>query len=140
MWKQLLRALTPRVGPDSDPADTSAPYHVYRVNLPEGLTDVVSLLPGDIVFASGLAPEAIVGGFVTLLENGEGFTEANFRPHRPFLDLLHDVIATDAPTLPELQDEARRQQTGWHRLFSANGLFKLDPRLHEKLVERVIKR
>ncbi|HKW00119.1 MAG TPA: hypothetical protein VJN96_09850 [Vicinamibacterales bacterium] len=155
------------------------PFHVYRVNLPEGLTDVVSYLPEDIVFNLGLAADAIIGRCTELLGNGVSITADNFQPNRRFVDLLHHVIATHAPGLPELQAEARRQHSGWvyvidartptpagdvpphdilgrfgvrhgavvpqsyepnanHRLFSSNGLFQLDSRLHSRLLERVL--
>jgi hypothetical protein len=96
------------------------------------------------------------------------------------VDTFHDVIASEGPTLPGLQAEARRRWTGWvylidartptpagavppsdiigafevrdgrvvpksyqpnanHLLVSSNGLFKLEPALHERLVERLLK-
>jgi hypothetical protein len=181
MWKQLLERFRPgastRVAASSDP---SAPYHVYRVTLPEGVRDVVALFSEDVVFSSGLHPSAIVGTFEDLLEGGKGFTEANFRPNTVFLEVLHSVIATHALDLPEFQAEAARQQTGWvyvidartptpagnvppydiiggfevrdgrvvpdsykrnrnHRLLSPNGLFRLDSRLHARLLDRCSK-
>jgi hypothetical protein len=146
----------------------------------EGFEDVVSLLPHQLVFASGLAAEVIVGGCTSLLEKGDSITDANFRQNRLFVDLLHDVIATEAPTLPALQAAVGQQHTGWiylidartptpggevplcdiigafevkegvivpqsywrnadHRLFSSNGLFKLEPTLHQRLMERLMK-
>jgi hypothetical protein len=155
-------------------------FCVCRVRFRDGFKDIVSLLPPDLMFASGLAAEAIVGGCATLLEEEEAITEANFRPNSLFIDLLHDVIATEAPTLPALQARARRQSTGWiyvidartptpdgevppfdiigafevregvivpmsyqpnanHRLFAANEFFKLEPTLHQRLIERLVK-
>lgn len=108
-------------------------------------------------------------------------TVANFRPNKPFVDLLHGVIAAQGPELPALQAEARRQVSGWiyvidgrtptpdgevpphdiigvfevktgaivpnsyqanpnHRILSADGLFRLEPTLHERLMERVTSR
>jgi hypothetical protein len=178
MWKQLLKLLT-GARTDPVPADSNA-YYVYRVKLPEGFRDVVSLVPHDTVFASGLTEEAIIGDCTQLLHKNGRITDTNFRPNKPFVDLLHNVIATHALTLPGFQAEARRQHSGClyvidartpapagevpaydiigafevregtvvpqsyqpngnHRLFSSNGLFKLDPTLREKLMDRVIK-
>jgi hypothetical protein len=179
MWK-LLKGLVSGGQVESSSMASNSSFYGYRVRFPDGFQDVVSLLPHDIVFASGLAGEVIVGGCKQLLEKGDSITDANFRPNRRFLDLLHDVIATEAPTLPDFQAEARRQHTGWiyvidartptpagevppydiigafevingtvvqqsyqpndnHRLFSSDGIFKLEPRLHEKLMERLMK-
>jgi hypothetical protein len=155
-------------------------FCVCRVRFPDGFKDIVSLLPHDLIFASGLAAQAIVGRCVRLLEEGESITEANFRPNRLFIDLLHDVIAREAPTLPALQEQARQQGSGWiyvvdartpspegevpphdiigafevregvvvqmsyqpnanHRLCSSDGFFRLEPALHQRLIERLVK-
>jgi hypothetical protein len=181
MWKQLLKKFRPGAPTDVvASSDPGAPYHIYRVKLPDGFQDVVSLLRPDVTFSSGLHPSAIVGKFEKLVEGGEGFTEANFRPNTLFVELLHSVIATHTSDLPEFQAEAARQQTGWvyvidartstpagnvpahdviggfevrdgrvvaesykrnvnHRLFSSDGLFRLDPRIHARLLERCSK-
>ena len=46
-------------------------------------------------------------------------TVANFRPNKPFVELLHGVIAMHAPNLPGLKAEARRQGAGWVYLIDA---------------------
>lgn len=158
---------------------TNSTFYVYRVRFPEGFRDVASLLPLDLGFAFGLAAEVIVGAWTTLQE-GDSITDAGFQANRHFVQLLHDVVATEAPTLPALQAEARRQYTGWvylidartptpggevppsdivgafevkegvivpqsyqpnanHRLLSSNGFFKLEPSLHQRLMERLVK-
>jgi len=111
MWKRLKELLSGSEA-DSVPADGTEPFHVYRVKSPEGFRDVVSLLPDDVVFVSGLAGEAIVGHCTQLLEKGVSITDVNFQPNKLFVDLLHDVIATEGPEPPALQAEARRQHTG----------------------------
>ena len=80
---------------------------------------MVSLTPHNIAFAAGLAADVIVGDCTKLLEKSESVNHTNFRPNKRFVGLLHDVIATEAPKLPALQAEARRQHTGWIYLIDA---------------------
>ena len=72
------------------------------------------MLPPDMVSGSGgLSGEAIVGDCVKLLGKGESITDANFRPNRRFVELLHDIVATETLALPNFQAAVRRQHTGW---------------------------
>jgi hypothetical protein len=178
MWR-FLKRLFSAVDRRRNSTARNKAFYVYRVQLPDGPRDIVSLLPHDVVFASGLASAAVVGGCTQLFDEAGSITEANFQPNRGFVDLLHDVIATEAPTLPALRAEARRQFAGWvylidartptpggevpphdiigafevrdgalvprsyrpnarHRLFSSNGLFRLEPALHERLMQRLM--
>ena len=180
MWKRLRNSPASGRQVEPVPADRGAGFYVYRVALPEGLRDVVSLVPHDTAFRSGIAGEAIVGVCTKLLEKDEPVTGANFRPNKRFVDLLHRVVAEHAPYSKGLQAAARQQGTGWvflidartrtpggevpphdiigafevrdgevvpgsyqvnanHRIFSSDGLFKLEPTLHEQLMARVTK-
>lgn len=178
MWKQLVNALKSGVAGVRVPSRPRVPFYVHRAETQSGPHDFVSLVSADIVSEYGLVGDAIVGECVHLLEEGEPLTAANVRPNRAFVQLLHDVIARQAPQLPGLQAEARRQRTGWvhmidartptpdghvpphdvigsfevrdgevvpdsyrpngnHKLFTEDGLFGLDPALHERLMERI---
>jgi hypothetical protein len=178
MWKTLLSSLASRRHVEPVPPGRGAEFYVYRVRLPEGFKDVVSLVPHDSAFQSGIAGEAIVGVCPELLDKDEPVTVSNFRPNKRFVDLLHRVIAKHAPHSKALRAEARRQGTGWvyiidartptpagevpphdvigafevrdgeivpesyrananHRIFSSEGLFRLEPTLHEQLMVRV---
>jgi hypothetical protein len=176
MWNPFKRTPSSPTEPVGPGADDHG-FHVYRVRIGEGFEDVVSLLPESRVFEKGLAPEAIMGA----LAGGDDAAPLaeRFRPHRPFVDLLHDVIATHAPDLPGLLQAAREQGSGWvyviddrtptpegnvpphdilggfevtdgvvvpgsyqanpnHRLLSSDGIFKLEPRLREHLMKRLL--
>ena len=178
MWKSLLNSLGLGRQAEPVPADRGAGFYVYRVKLPEWFKDVVSLVPHDTAFQSGIAGDAIVGVCAQLLERDEAVTVANFRANKRFVDLLHGVVAKHAPRSQGLQASARRQGTGWvylidartptpagavpphdiigavevrdgeivpesyqananHRILSSDGLFKLEPSLHEQLMLRV---
>ena len=178
MWQRLFRALFPNDSTAVAQAENPEGFYVYRVRLPEGIKDVMSLAPD--AFEAGLRPEAIIGVFTEPVERGAGLAVANFRPNTVFVELLHDVVATQAPTLPDLQAEARRQGSGRvyvidartptpedqvppediiggfevkdgavvpgsyqagpkHQIFSSRGLFKLEPTLHARLMERLTK-
>lgn len=110
--RNLLKGLLSRRRKDRESTGLDDSFYVYRVESPEGFRHVVSLLSHEFALASGLASEAIVGECIQPFEFGEAITAANFRPNRRFLEVLHDVIATEAPTIPALQAEARRQHTG----------------------------
>jgi hypothetical protein len=84
-----------------------------RVELPDGLKDVFTLLPWQTVQAQGLIPEAVLGMTLRPLGEGESLTPDNFALNSVFVEFLHRFIAEQGPTLPGLQAEARRQQEGW---------------------------
>jgi hypothetical protein len=86
---------------------------VCQVDTPEGTKDYVTLLPPDIAFAQGLAPEAIVGVLSRALGPGERITPETFARNRVFVDFLHDVIARHASSQLGCQDEAKRLVNGW---------------------------
>jgi hypothetical protein len=118
MWKLFKRLISGRKV-DSTSMATDGSFYVYRVQSPEGSRDVISLLAHDLVFASGLAEETIVGACTQPIENGDPITEANFQPNEHFLQLLHNVIAAEAPKLPDFQAEAKRQGAGWIYVIDA---------------------
>jgi hypothetical protein len=113
MWDKILKVTLPGRSTEAPSTAVSSGFHVYRVKLPEGLKDVVSLVPQEAAFESGFASEAIVGVCTQLLEKGDRITVANFRPNKQFVELLHGIIAAQGPQLPALQAEARRQVAGW---------------------------
>jgi hypothetical protein len=94
-------------------------YHVYRVSLPEGLRDVVSLLPEEIVFASGLKLPAIVGVCTELVSAAVPLSSNSLRPNPEFVKLVHEIIASNGPGLPELQAAATEQVNGWVYVIDA---------------------
>jgi hypothetical protein len=152
-----------------------------KVEMPDGLKDVFTLLPWQTVRTQGLIPEAVLGMSLRPLREGEPLTPDNFADNKAFIEFLHGFIAQEAPSLPGLQAEARRQQEGWvylldariqepagevppedilgafevkggevvagsyqmstrHALFSRSGFFRLDPELHRRLVEELVRR
>jgi hypothetical protein len=178
MWKQLVHAVKSRVAGARVSRKPRTPFWIYRAETQTGPHDLVSLVSPDIAIEHGFAGTAIVGECTHLPEEGEHITAANFRPNGAFVQLLHDVIAHQAPQLPGLQAEARRQRQGWvyiidartptpgghvppydvigsfevrdgevapdsyrpngnHKLLTEDGLFVLEPALHEKLMERI---
>jgi hypothetical protein len=92
---------------------------VCRVQSPEGVNDYVTLLPPELAFSRGLAPEAIVGVLSHPLAEGEPITPAVFARNRIFVEFLHAVIARRGPSLPDLIAEAERQRNG--RVYLIDG-------------------
>jgi hypothetical protein len=88
-------------------------FYVCRVETPEGQQDYVTLLPPEIAFRSGLAPEAIVGVLSHPLEPDERITPDVFVRNRIFVDFLHQVIARHASNQPGFQEETKRIGKGW---------------------------
>jgi len=87
--------------------------HVCRVDTPEGSKDYVTLLPPEVVFAQGLAPEAIVGMLLRTLGPGERITPQTFAQNRAFVEFMHAVVARYGPYQPGFQAEAKRLGEGW---------------------------
>ena len=86
---------------------------VYRVRTPElGTMDIVSVLPTEVAFASGVPIEAVVGRLRKLADEGGTLTPDNFGPNPVFADFLHDVIARHGPSQPDVIAEARRLGSG----------------------------
>jgi len=83
------------------------------------LVDVVTLLPPEVFSKWGIANETIVGFYTKPVAEGTHIDAATFRPNKAFVDLLHDVIKTNAPEVPEFQTAARRQHTGWVYILDA---------------------
>jgi len=125
MLKQLLKSLWPGHAVESNLPKSELPFTLCRVRRPDGLdgfVDIVTLLPPETFAKTGIAHEAIVGYYTKLVaegEEGERIDPATFRPNKAFVDLLHDVIATNAPDVPELQSAARQQHTGWLYILDA---------------------
>ncbi len=94
--------------------DSVAPIYVYRVDLPEGITDLVTIVPPEqATRQGGLIPEAIVGRLSHLLGKDDQITSENFARNTVFVDFLHHVIAHHAPNQPPLRAEAQQQGSGW---------------------------
>jgi hypothetical protein len=87
--------------------------------------DLFSVLPPEIVFVRGLAPEAIVGRLTRPLGEGEAISPENFARNRAFVEFLHEVITRHAPELAALQGEAQRIGEGWVYVIDAR---TMDPR------------
>jgi hypothetical protein len=160
--------------------DQNSGLYVYRVKFPDGMMDVVTLVPPALADNGGLAADAIIGVREGAEVATEPITAENLKPNPNFALLLHDVVATHAPDLPALRDAARRQGAGrvhvvdaraktsaadappqdilgsfevkdgtivadsyqqnpGHQLFSADGIFRLDPALHLQLMARVVR-
>jgi hypothetical protein len=161
-------------------ADENRGIFMYRVKFPDGMMDVLSLIPPSMADQSGLAADAIIGVREGAGDASEPITAENLKPNPNFVQLLHDVIASHAPDLPALQEAAREQGDGRvyvidartktpagevpphdilgafevkdrvvvpgsyqlntnHQLFSADGLFRLEPALHLQLMSRIIR-
>jgi hypothetical protein len=87
--------------------------YVCRVDTPEGSKDYVTMIAPEVVFAQGLAPEAIVGELLRPLEPGEPITPQIFARNRVFVEFMHSVIARYGPQQPGCQAEAKRLGEGW---------------------------
>ena len=119
MWERFKKALSPRRDPARIVAGGGDGFYVYRVRFQDGFKDVVSLVPHDNAFESGLAAEAIIGMRASFSDSSEPITAATFQPNKPFVQFLHDVIASHAPDLVGLREAARRQGNGWVYVIDA---------------------
>jgi hypothetical protein len=73
-----------------------------------------SLLDPSIAFSRELPGEAIVGELLVLAEpGGAAMRPGQIRVNPVFVDFLHRVIATYAPSLEEFQGEVQRQRDVW---------------------------
>jgi hypothetical protein len=86
---------------------------IFRVNTPEGLKEYASLLPMQEAFAQGIAPEAIVGEFTEPISPDVPIPLNAFVRNSLFVELMHRVIAREAPKLKSFQAQAKKQNNGW---------------------------
>ena len=161
MWKQLLHLLKSATIGRSVPASAGTPFYVYRVKTPEGDRDLVSLLSGAFEF--GLIEEAIVGECTQSLEDDEHViarhapqlpalrAEAR-RQHTGWVYVIDARTASPDGHVPpcdiiggfevrsgEVAPGSYRPNTD-HKLLTANGVFRLEPALHERLMEQINER
>jgi hypothetical protein len=92
---------------------TEPVIYVCRVESPDGAKDYLTLVPPEVAFSQGLAPEAIVGVLLRPLAANEAITPEVFARNRVFVDFMHDVIARNGPDQPGCQAEAKRLGDGW---------------------------
>jgi len=122
MLKFILKPFWSGQKEKSISANGDIAFTVCRVRRPDGvdgLVDVVTLLPPEVFSKWGVANETIVGFCTKLVAEGTHIDAATFRPNKAFVDLLHDVIKTNAPEVPEFQTAARRQDAGWACILDA---------------------
>jgi hypothetical protein len=111
-----------QAGADSqkERAESGRTTWVCRVQKPgEGPEDLVTFLPPEETFTSGLIPEAIVGVLKAPIKEGEAITPENFVRNKVFNDFMHEFIAQVGPELKGLKAEARRQGEGRVYLIDA---------------------
>lgn len=87
--------------------------YVCRVDTPDRRKDYVTLIPPDVVFSQGLAPEAIVGVLLRPLEPGESIMPQVFARNPAFVEFLHAIVAQYGPHQTGCQTEARQLGEGW---------------------------
>jgi hypothetical protein len=87
--------------------------YVCRVDTPDGSKDYVTLVPPEVAFSQGLAPEAIVGVLLRPLGPEEPITPQVFARNRVFVEFMHSIIARYGPEQPGCQAEAKRLGEGW---------------------------
>lgn len=88
----------------------SGDYNIYVAVINGQHRHLVSLLPEDIVFKSGLPPEAIMG---TLTDGPHTVTPEAFQQNERFIQFLAFVIAKHAADCPGLIAEAQQQPNGY---------------------------
>jgi hypothetical protein len=111
MWQRLWGWFSGNAADQRGSAGSDDRFHVYRVRHPEGEREIVSLLPEDRAFAAGLSEMSIVG-VSKGRKPGDSWNAANLLPNPRFIEFLHEVIASEAPALPEVQEAAFRQEHG----------------------------
>lgn len=87
----------------------------YRVEIEGRRHDVVSPIDGRWLFEHGygLADRAIVGVMLRRVDDGGEIVPDNFRPNRPFVDFLHELLAAEAPQTDAARLRAARQREGY---------------------------
>jgi hypothetical protein len=116
----MLTRLFKRWRRETTPVPLDGRWWIYHVQ-PPGTTAaeyVVSLLSPDTFKALGHLPvRAILGGYDG---SPDGPIEpASFTQNDAFIDLLHSIIQTCAPTATGFQDAARQQGEGWVYVLDA---------------------
>jgi hypothetical protein len=86
----------------------------YGVEISGGHHDMVSPIDGRWLFEHGygLAGRAIVGVLLRRIADGGEIVPENFRPNRPFVDFLHELLATEAPQTEAARRQAAQQREG----------------------------
>lgn len=87
--------------------------NIFKVKTPDGFKDFVSLLPAQDAFSGGIVPEAIIGEFSEPLHPDAPIPANGFARNRLFVELLHSVVAREAPKLKSFQSQAKKQMEGW---------------------------
>jgi len=122
MFKQFLKSFSPGQKVEPVPLKSEITFTVYRVRRPDGLdgfVDILALLPPEIFTKRGIGYDSIVGHWTEFVAEGDEMPAATFRPNKAFVALLHDVVAINAPLVPELQTAARKQHKGWLYILDA---------------------
>lgn len=96
MWQRLLNSLLPNREAAPTRAGNRGEFFIYHVEGPEGPRDMVSLLPSNTVFESGLPGEAVVGILMQPAKSNADVTADNFRPNKAFREILQSVAKNRA--------------------------------------------
>jgi len=87
--------------------------NIFQVKTPDGFKEFASLLPTQEVFSHGIAPEAIIGELTQPVPRDAPIPLNAFVRNSLFVELMHTVIAREAPRLNSFQSEAKKQNNGW---------------------------
>lgn len=87
--------------------------NIFQVKTPDGFKEFASLLPVEEVFSQGIAPEAIIGELTESVPPDGPIPPNAFVRNSRFVELMHAVIAREAPRLKSFQSEAKKQNSGW---------------------------
>jgi hypothetical protein len=87
----------------------------YDVEIAGRRHDVVSPIDGRWLFEHGygLSERAIFGVLLRRIDDGGEITPENFRPNRSFVDVLHELLAAEAPKTTSARRQATRQREGY---------------------------
>jgi hypothetical protein len=87
----------------------------YGVEIAGGRHDVVSPIDGRWLFEHGygLSERAIFGVLLRRIDDGGEIVPENFRPNRPFVDFLHELLAAEAPQTNAARLQAAQQREGY---------------------------
>jgi hypothetical protein len=87
--------------------------NIFQVKTPDGLKDFASLLSVQEAFSGGIMPEAIIGELSEPPQPDGPISPSGFVRNRLFVELLHSIVAREAPKQKSFQLEAKRQMEGW---------------------------